>query len=134
MKARVRTTVPQRVLTYVPDGAAAEGLSAELQGMRLEERRISAEELGQTVGYLAGLSGYEEKTKAEAAPSLGEGMMVMCGLSEARMDALLRALREGNVRIPLKAVITPTNQSWSFGKLAEELAKERQAIQRSSRT
>ncbi|MCI8360380.1 MAG: DUF3783 domain-containing protein [Clostridiales bacterium] len=133
MKARVRTAVPQRVLTYLLEEPAAQGLSAILQGMKLEERRISAEELGQEIGYLAGLSGYEEKPAPEPAPTSGEGVMVMCGLSEARMDALLKALHDGNIRIPLKAVVTPTNQNWSFVKLAEELARERRAIQRGGR-
>ena len=133
MKAHVRASVPERVLTYAIDESVEPQLSAALQTLAIEERQISTGELQQDVGYLAGFSGYEKKENAETVSLSCEGVMVMCGLSEARANALLKTLHEHNIRIPLKAMITPTNQNWSFVKLAEELTREHQAIKQGRR-
>ena len=52
-------------------------------------------------------------------------MLVMCGLSGSEMNALLDALRQQNVNIPLKAVLTETNAKWSLARLYKELSAER---------
>lgn len=127
MKARVKTSSPERVLTCALDDVAGMRLSSILQGLAIEERRISPDEWGQDVGYLAGFTGYREK-EAPAAPLSCGGVMVMCGLSEARMNALLKALKEHEIRVPLKAVVTAANQNWSFARLVEELNREHQAF------
>ena len=51
-------------------------------------------------------------------------MLIFCGLDSEAMDALLAALRERKLRIPLKAVVTPYNIQWSSRMLYEELKKE----------
>lgn len=40
-------------------------------------------------------------------------MLIFCGLDSEAMDALLAALKERKLRIPLKAVVTPYNIQWS---------------------
>lgn len=51
-------------------------------------------------------------------------MLIFCGLDSEAMDALLAALKERKLRIPLKAVVTPYNIQWSSRMLYEELKKE----------
>ena len=127
MRAHV-IKAPELVLTYGIDSKTREKLSAVLQGLFLPERRILPEETTQQVGYLAGYQGFQKREgeKKTAAPC--DGVLCLSGLSSSRIDVLLKALREEKIEIPLKAVVTPMNQTWSFEKLIEELEKEHKEI------
>ncbi len=128
MKARVMQQASPRVLTYGMDIADRRRLSDVLKRLSLTEYPIQPNQIGQTVGYLAGLPGFSE-VKTDHIPSLEcPGILCMCGLSNQQVDQLLAALREAAISIPLKAVLTPTNQKWHFYKLMEELKKERTAF------
>ena len=54
--------------------------------------------------------------------------LILCGLPGAEREALLDALRAAGAVIPLKAIVTPTNQNWSFAALLAELAREHAAL------
>ena len=129
MKARIRQTVPETVLSYGLAEETARKLTAVLEGLFISERRIAPDEVGKPLGFLAGFPGFPEHESGEAAPDCG-GMICLGGLSSARIDVLLAALREEQIAIPLKAVITPVNRNWSVAKLIAELGKEREAIAR----
>ena len=71
-----------------------------------------------------------EKSPPEGAVSpLPEPILVLCGLNNAQLDKLLPALRKLGAGPCLKAVLTPTNASWTLSALYEELCKERAEIQ-----
>lgn len=55
--------------------------------------------------------------------------LILCGLPGPERDALLDALRDAGAVIPLKAIVTPTNQGWHFSALLAELAREHAALQ-----
>jgi len=69
-----------------------------------------------------------------AAPSGGaaepftEELLVMSGLSDRQLDALLAGLRRQKVGVALKAVVTPTNVGWTVQELYAELCREREAF------
>ncbi|MBE6989852.1 MAG: DUF3783 domain-containing protein [Ruminococcaceae bacterium] len=67
---------------------------------------------------------------ADSAPAqpFAEELLVMDGLSERQMDMVLTELRRRRVPIALKAVVTPTNASWTPQALYEELCREREAF------
>ena len=52
MKARVLTSIPERVLTYAIDEAIQPRLSAALKKLHIEEYQVSPEELGEPVCLL----------------------------------------------------------------------------------
>ncbi len=110
MKARVVSHIPERALTYAVEEAVQPRLSAVLQKLQIEEYRVSPGELQKTVGCLAGLPGYGDKeapfVSKETAASSPKGVLCMCGLSNKRLDALLQALREEDIRIPIRAKIS----------------------------
>ena len=56
-------------------------------------------------------------------------MLVFCGLSSERLDAVLAALRRKGVRIPHKAVLTPHNAAWTPVQLFSELDEEHRRFQ-----
>lgn len=127
MRAHV-IKAPELVLTYGIDLKTREKLSAVLQGLFLPERRILPEETAQQVGYLAGYQGFQKREGEDKTAAPCDGALCLSGLSSSRIDVLLKALREEKIEIPLKAVVTPMNQTWSFEKLIEELEKEHKEI------
>ena len=44
------------------------------------------------------------------------------------MDTLLDLMRQAQVNIPLKAVVTPANRNWVFGDLLAHLQEEQSAF------
>ncbi|MBQ7432287.1 MAG: DUF3783 domain-containing protein [Lachnospiraceae bacterium] len=89
---------------------------------------VTREQYQTTLGVLAGVT--EETTPAAVytGSELPESMMVFCGCPDALLDILLADLRQSGVRVSLKAVLTPYNQSWTTLELYRELRQERQAI------
>ena len=105
-------------------------LMRALLPLKMRIKRIEQEQLGQPLGVLAGQQPAEEKqSQGKAAEgcgqALGDEMLVMAGLTSARVDAVLAALRKGKAGpIPYKAVLTETNQQWNAWELLEELKQE----------
>lgn len=70
-----------------------------------------------------------------AAPASGEGealpgsMMIFCGVSDKHLERILFAMRKKNVRVDYKAVLTPSNQSWTPYALFAQLEMERRAYE-----
>lgn len=121
----MKVRIPKRtmVLLYLPEGAPGGGeICAALQREGLPFAGISAQQLTLTVQEC--FEGKEAVLPAEEAP--GEAMAVFCNLSDSQLDGALAALR--GLPVPLKAVMTPTNRSWSLLTLYRELCREREAI------
>lgn len=89
-------------------------------------RHVEREEYLCPVGVLAGTM--------EALPDMpdyaGEGfrdeMLIMNPGSEDMLDKALFLMRKEKVQVPLKAVLTPSNQEWNSIALHEEINKEHQ--------
>ena len=91
---------------------------------QITTKTISREMIGESMGHLIGRKGFgAAKTKTED-PAMNEPMIVMDGLQGNALNAFLRALQEAGLFIPLKAIITPINLSWSFCKLYHAIEEE----------
>ena len=56
-------------------------------------------------------------------------MLVFCGLSSAKLEQLLTAMRRASLPpIPLKAILTTTNRDWTSQQLWQELRREHEAM------
>ena len=90
-------------------------------------RAVYPIQTGQQVGFLAGLSGYAEKKLSllELPPRIEEEMLILNGFAGKKLDALLAALREEKLTVPLKAVVTEHNVSWTLAALYAEIVEER---------
>ena len=140
------------------------GMEGTEQGQKLKKtavrmgircRVIEADQIGQPLGALLHIPGYElvaqsfgqsmemnhetaavnpmtGKTDADktADPAqLTEPAMIMQGFTQNRLDEFLKELRRNEVpRIDLKAVVTPYNIGWRFSDLYQELQAERAAV------
>ncbi|MGN0968835.1 MAG: DUF3783 domain-containing protein, partial [Oscillospiraceae bacterium] len=59
---------------------------------------------------------------------------LLVGFSSAQMDALFQAFRRAKIpTVALKAVLTPTNRSWTSVQLHQELLQEHAAVQQGRR-
>jgi len=88
-------------------------------------------EAGKPLGVLFGI--LPEDRKGAAAFFTGE-LLIMNGMTSQSMDRFLSAWRAtGQPIIRMKAVVTPTNLTWTPAALAAELAKEDAAMHSQTR-
>ncbi len=59
-----------------------------------------------------------------------ESLLLLCGLADKRLDKLLAALKRNNAVVDFKAVLTPTNESWTVLKLLLEMHREKAAYEK----
>ena len=94
--------------------------------LRVRIRPVEADQYGLTLEDLLGRS--EEKAPVEE--EFSDPMLVFCNLPHEKMDHLLTAMgRAGLPRIALKAMLTPTNRTWTSQQLWTELRREHEAMQ-----
>ena len=93
--------------------------------LRLRMRTVEPDRYHVSLGELSVGKG----EPAEQAEPLPEPMLVFCGMGQALLNQVLEVIRVAKLPpIPLKAVLTESNQSWNTKQLYEELLKEREAI------
>lgn len=118
--------------TPVPSPAVAK-LKGVLVRMGIRIKNVTPGQALQQIGYLAGISGYEEQQTDGPLPVIGDEVLVMYRFTGQRIDELLLNLRKAGVpKINLKAVVTESNSSWTFYHLYEELKEEHGRMQETS--
>lgn len=114
-------------------------LSYNLPAKHLSKLRMAAMKLGvpvrpvekreylQSLGSFTGALGtFESVYDGENFP---EPMLVLCGFSQPMVSTFLSLLKASRLpAVPLKAVLTETNQGWNSLELREELKKEHEAL------
>ena len=93
-------------------------------------RHILPEEYHIPVGELAE-GKTDEETKSEETDGeepFTDEMRILCPASEASLDKALFMMRKEKVQVPLKAVLTPSNQEWDSVSLHDEILKEHKAM------
>ena len=116
------------ILAYNLDALAEARLQTLCARLRVRCRAVCADEYSLPLGTLAGIPAAGSTGDASAG-SIDEPMLVMCFMLNDTFNAVLQGLRaKGMPRIPLKAVLTPTNVAWNSLQLYEELCREREAM------
>lgn len=120
----------EMILLYYPKKPHyLQTLKGTLVQMGIRIRTVSASQINQSVGFLAGLSGYHKRDASSELPVIPEEMLIMKNFSSERMDRLFTAMRRRGIpSIPLKAVVTDTNVQWSFYELYLEIKKEHEMM------
>ena len=89
---------------------------------------VSPADAGKTVAQLLG----EVETKVSRTLVLEPGAyppaLVLANFKEKDLDTLLDLMKQAQVNIPLKAVVTPSNKNWVFGDLLAHLSEEHAAF------
>lgn len=125
MKSRIIPTIPETILSY-NIGEKSAKLEEAANSLNMKHVPIPADKAGETVGFLAGYSGFTSNGTEISAE--GE-CIIFSGITSKRLDQLLKAMRDRELDIPLKAVVTQHNQNKSVEWLLQELAKERKSIE-----
>ncbi len=115
-------------LLYQFDPAKADRLLALCAAQGIQGRVVAPEEQGQTLGALLGipLPAAQVGTRAGTVP--GE-MLVLSGFTAPALDAFLGGFAAAGVgRVPLKAVVTAHNLTWTGPDLYVQLYREHQAM------
>ena len=116
----------ETVLMYNCDGEQWSKLRQIFLMLRVRIRPVEADQYGLTLEDLLGRS--EEKAPVEE--EFSDPMLVFCNLPHEKLDHLLTAMgRAGLPRIALKAMLTPTNCTWTSQQLWTELRREHEAMQ-----
>ena len=116
----------ETVLMYNCDGEQWSKLRQIFLMLRVRIRPVEADQYGLTLEDLLGRS--EEKATVEE--EFSDPMLVFCNLPHEKLDHLLTAMgRAGLPRIALKAMLTPTNRTWTSQQLWTELRREHEAMQ-----
>ena len=113
------------VLMYNCSGEEFSKLKQIFAMLRLRMRPVEPDRYHVSLGELSVGKG----EPAELAEPLSEPMLVFCGMGQALLNQVLEVIRVAKLPpIPLKAVLTDSNQNWDTKRLYEELVKEREAI------
>jgi len=88
-------------------------------------RRVEDCDAGKTVGFLAGVEDASAGEVAELPKIVDAEVLVMCGFSQMQFNLFMAMFQRKKIpQVALKAMMTPTNQDWSFAKLVGELKVE----------
>ena len=116
----------ETVLMYNCSGEQWAKLRQIFLMLRVRIRPVEADQYGLTLEDLLGRS--EEKVPVEE--EFSDPMLVFCNITHEKLDHLLTAMgRAGLPRIALKAMLTPTNRTWTSQQLWTELRREHEAMQ-----
>lgn len=131
LSGKVRDSVKETILLYgFKDGERLLKVKKALLLLGMRMKTVAPSEYSQPVGYLAGIKEIPPSSIPYEGPEFEKEMLVMGGLTSARIDAVIQILRKTGVgRIDYKAVVTPTNQVWDALRLYEEIAREHEAMQ-----
>lgn len=120
-----------KVLLYHLDADTETGraLRAVLIGQKIFTLNVREEQAGETVGRLVATNAAASDAAPPEEPPRAQ-FMLLCGLGDRQLDRLLAAMRRAGVYIPYKAVLTEHNRDWTLAALIDEVAREREAMQK----
>ena len=96
----------------------------------VETKQVAPEDTHYTVGYLAGIDGYEA-VKAEGDTPAEQEFLLMCGFSRMQFEAFMNFFKKRKISpVALKAMMTETNRDWVFSKLVEAVEEEHRFMTR----
>lgn len=123
MKSRIKKTGPKRIIGYMIYPENADLLKNVVFSLNAEMIFINESSANETIGFLAGFKGFDKSDEICCNPP-AEQCLIMSGFDSKGIDKLILKLRENNISIPLKCVVTQHNQSWRLCSLINELKKE----------
>ena len=99
--------------------------------LHIRLKRVAREEYNQPLGVLAGIKDMTPAEGSYEGDDLPDTIFVFCFLDDSRLNQALAALRKtGASPFPYKAILTPTNSSWTAPDCFEEIKKEHAAMRR----
>lgn len=124
MKSRVVTKPSRIVLTYGIVDSTLTMLLNVCKDYSISVRTVMPSELDIKVSNLLKVTQLNiEEYPIETIPCI-----IISGLDSSTMDSFLDNIKSVGINIPIKAMITPSNQNWSFRHLLEEISLEHERL------
>lgn len=117
----------EKLLVYNTDAATYAAVRQIAGRMKITCVPVSAAYGSHTLGQLFRADAQSLNASAPASPA-AESLLILCNLSDKRMDKLLFELRKGSIALDYKAILTPTNEAWTVHRLMLELQREKESI------
>ena len=97
--------------------------------LRIRLKKVTREDYNQPLGVLAGLKDMEPAEGVFEGEELPDTMFIFCFLSDSRLNQALAALRKcGAGPFPYKAILTPTNSTWTAPDCFSEIRLEHETL------
>ena len=118
------------LIFQVEDPAMKSSISQALLPFHIRLKKVELSDYRKPLGALVGLPGFEATADndTEACVPLPAPMMIFAGLTESRLDQVLRQLRSKKIPLPYKAVLTAANQVWTPMQCFMELKREHDSM------
>ena len=101
--------------------------------LRIRLKKVTREDYNQPLGVLAGLKDMEPEEGVFEGEELPDTMFIFCFLSDSRLNQALAALRKcGAGPFPYKAILTPTNSTWTAPDCFSEIRLEHETLHKQS--
>lgn len=97
----------------------------------IECKKIPKKRFLQPIGNHTGAPGYEGTGEIYEGIALAEPVMLLAGMNGRELDSILDTFKNlGVPSVGFKAIVTSHNINWTILDLYEELAREREAMQK----
>lgn len=104
--------------------AADRGILEDGSAFGMKLLPVSPADAGKTVAQLLGEVEMKASRTLVLEPGAYPPALVLANFKEKDLDTLLDLMKQAQVNIPLKAVVTPSNKNWVFGDLLAHLSEE----------
>lgn len=106
-------------------------IESALFPLKIRLKKIRPEDYNQPLGYLAGMKDIPAVQTPYTGSVLPDTMFIFCFLSDSRLNQALTALRRsGAGSFPYKAILTPSNCTWTAPDCFSEIKKEHEYMHR----
>lgn len=122
MKSRM-IVAPSVILSYGLNDDQSDKLNQIANKYSITHKPVMQDCLNDKIGYLCGFKSFE-KSQTNEIPRCDSQCLVFSGILQKNVSLLLKEFRAVGLNVSLKAIVTPSNQSWSLFELIEELNKE----------
>lgn len=114
------------LLMYNLNGDKGSRLRLLCMQLHIRIRNVSTEEFGQPVGALAGLC---SPLPDAVSKGFDDEMLVLVNFDGNLLNRFLQQIRAARIPpVALKAVLTPSNMTWSSDRLHAEIRSEHEAM------
>lgn len=117
------------LLFNAPEKESLLKIEMALFPLHIRLKRIPRDQYNQPLGVLAGLKDMAAAEGSYEGEELPGTMFIFCFLDDSRLNQVLAALRRsGAGPFPYKAVLTPSNSSWTAPECFKEIRREHEAM------
>ena len=118
-----------KVLLFHIEPAKCRQIESICHSLHIQTVKVKPTSYEQTLGYLAGISGFNRQNKTYSGPEFPSEMLVFAGMDSDLVDAFLAAYKKASIPpIGLKAILTQHNIFWTATALYKELYREHHSL------